>query len=267
MQNDTPPIVPPIIPSDEGINPAVLDQNTGMSKKALIVILVTAFALAGIAYAGIWYWQKQSVNALNSVPTFTPRPDPISGWKTYTNTQYGFEFKYPSTYSLTETGFNEYGLQVELDRDVITKYLKNAGNQLETGSEIIFEIDPDWIASNSKDSYISRFYGLPYSTKQVSIDNHIVTEFSGSSPWAKYLVNRFIDPNTRYFGYNLYIGPSTLDEKMNEYIKDYEAIWKTFKFTDSNSGQTACTQEAKLCPDGSAVGRTGPNCEFAACPK
>lgn len=28
----------------------------------------------------------------------------------------------------------------------------------------------------------------------------------------------------------------------------------------------ACTEEAKLCPDGSAVGRTGPNCEFAACP-
>lgn len=28
----------------------------------------------------------------------------------------------------------------------------------------------------------------------------------------------------------------------------------------------ACTQEAKLCPDGSAVGRVGPNCEFAKCP-
>ncbi len=28
----------------------------------------------------------------------------------------------------------------------------------------------------------------------------------------------------------------------------------------------ACTTEAKLCPDGSAVGRTGPNCEFAECP-
>ncbi len=28
----------------------------------------------------------------------------------------------------------------------------------------------------------------------------------------------------------------------------------------------ACTEEAKLCPDGSAVGRTGPNCEFAPCP-
>ena len=31
-------------------------------------------------------------------------------------------------------------------------------------------------------------------------------------------------------------------------------------------GNIACTMEAKLCPDGSYVGRTGPNCEFAACP-
>jgi len=29
----------------------------------------------------------------------------------------------------------------------------------------------------------------------------------------------------------------------------------------------ACTLEAKICPDGSSVGRTGPNCEFAECPK
>ena len=30
--------------------------------------------------------------------------------------------------------------------------------------------------------------------------------------------------------------------------------------------QTVCTQDAKLCPDGSYVSRTGPNCEFAPCP-
>lgn len=28
----------------------------------------------------------------------------------------------------------------------------------------------------------------------------------------------------------------------------------------------ACTEEAKVCPDGSSAGRTGPNCEFTACP-
>jgi hypothetical protein len=30
--------------------------------------------------------------------------------------------------------------------------------------------------------------------------------------------------------------------------------------------QLACTEEAKLCPDGKAVGRSGPACEFAPCP-
>ncbi len=29
---------------------------------------------------------------------------------------------------------------------------------------------------------------------------------------------------------------------------------------------TACTLEAKLCPDGTAVGRSGPNCALAPCP-
>lgn len=33
------------------------------------------------------------------------------------------------------------------------------------------------------------------------------------------------------------------------------------------SKQKPCTQEAKICPDGSSVGRSGPNCEFAKCPK
>lgn len=31
-------------------------------------------------------------------------------------------------------------------------------------------------------------------------------------------------------------------------------------------GDVVCTMEAKLCPDGSYVGRTGPNCEFSPCP-
>jgi len=30
--------------------------------------------------------------------------------------------------------------------------------------------------------------------------------------------------------------------------------------------QKACTMEAKLCPDGSYVGRSGSNCEFDKCP-
>ncbi len=41
-----------------------------------------------------------------------------------------------------------------------------------------------------------------------------------------------------------------------------EAVLKIPK----NEKQVMCTQDAKLCSDGSYVSRTGPNCEFKACP-
>ena len=36
--------------------------------------------------------------------------------------------------------------------------------------------------------------------------------------------------------------------------------------TSTTPAPVACTTEAKLCPDGSSVGRIGPKCEFAQCP-
>lgn len=45
-------------------------------------------------------------------------------------------------------------------------------------------------------------------------------------------------------------------------------VWKVYELerVKPSGEQTVCTLEAKLCPDGSYVGRTGPNCEFSACP-
>lgn len=35
---------------------------------------------------------------------------------------------------------------------------------------------------------------------------------------------------------------------------------------DTSFANDVCTLEAKICPDGTYVGRTGPNCEFDECP-
>lgn len=36
---------------------------------------------------------------------------------------------------------------------------------------------------------------------------------------------------------------------------------------ETDSAQVACTQEARMCPNGSYVSRTGPLCEFSTCPR
>ena len=42
-------------------------------------------------------------------------------------------------------------------------------------------------------------------------------------------------------------------------------IYLVFGIVDRNE-QSICTMEVKICPDGSFVGRIGPDCEFAECP-
>lgn len=45
----------------------------------------------------------------------------------------------------------------------------------------------------------------------------------------------------------------------------YRAVLEHPVSTATTTDPVACTLEAKICPDGTSVGRTGPNCEFAAC--
>ncbi len=42
--------------------------------------------------------------------------------------------------------------------------------------------------------------------------------------------------------------------------------WTSLHMEPLTNGPVACTADAKLCPDGSYVGRSGPSCAFAACP-
>ncbi len=42
--------------------------------------------------------------------------------------------------------------------------------------------------------------------------------------------------------------------------------WVNKAVDTSPPQQAACTLEAMLCPDGTSVGRSGPNCSFAPCP-
>jgi len=56
----------------------------------------------------------------------------------------------------------------------------------------------------------------------------------------------------------------------NQCVSEAAAAKTSNENSGSEQGQGEkhyeCTAEARACPDGSAVGRAGPNCEFAKCP-
>lgn len=93
----------------------------------------------------------------------------------------------------------------------------------------------------------------------------------GNYEWEKRL---FIEKDREYATYGMtYMDNYYLIKVIFEPYSDnasayFDRILSTFKFTDSESitSPVACTMEAKVCSDGTSVGRTGPNCEFAPCP-
>jgi len=62
---------------------------------ALIVVI-----LAGVGFFGWIYWQKKTANPAPTIPapvsTTSSSVVSTADWKTYTNDQYGFSFKYPT---------------------------------------------------------------------------------------------------------------------------------------------------------------------------
>src|SRR3989344_1772858 len=88
--------------------PTQPNSDTGLSKSSpklpLIILLVVMLSVAGYFasayYLNLYPFEQTAIPAL----TFTLRPSPsptqstldTSTWKTYTNTQYGFEIQYPN---------------------------------------------------------------------------------------------------------------------------------------------------------------------------
>jgi len=78
--------------------------------------------------------------------------------------------------------------------------------------------------------------------------------------------NVFTPPRTQTAGIDTTKSAlEALIQTLLQQIRDLQDQIAQLKGGTQTQTTIACTQEAKLCPDGTAVGRTGPNCEFAAC--
>lgn len=107
--------------------------------------------------------------------------------------------------------------------------------------------------------------------EKVNVENYLRANISKLSPVKAVL------------GGTWYVVSNTVDLVTNSGTVVYEdghiQEVKNFSYTTNEKGEIvsltivdpinriACTMEAKLCPDGSYVSRTGPNCEFTLCPE
>jgi len=118
------PTVPPIT------------QPSQMSAGLKIALAIGALVVIGVA--GYWLGNRDSEEvvvspmptetlAISSTPTSSQEASVSADWKTYTNTQYGFEFRYPADWYISdqgETGISLYEHKVGPSLPGVTKSIQ-----------------------------------------------------------------------------------------------------------------------------------------------
>lgn len=211
------------------------------------LIIIIAFAI--LATGGILAWQNgwlETNKAKTDQGAQTQNlQNETANWETYTNEIHKFEIKYPKEWTLQK----EVGVP---PATIIGRRWDDKGycsmNLLivENGTPSTAEMD--WYRQNG------------YKEESINIAGMMGTKFS------KFPVENNGPVAVVYFKNNSdRIDMIASADKYQECSGVFNLMLSTFKFTNSQN-QTACTQEAKQCPDGSYVSRTGPNCEFTQCP-
>lgn len=102
---ETPITPPPVAPTPAPMTaPPMTPATPASSKRWLWISLIAVVVLAGTAYGWMKLYPATPVAEVSPSPSASvvATADPAAGRKTYTNTQYGFEFKYPSTWTVQE---------------------------------------------------------------------------------------------------------------------------------------------------------------------
>ena len=240
------------------VNPAPVSKKP--SHWIIILIALVGIIFIGSIFILILNSQKSKPIPPSSIfPTtpFQPSPtqDPTANWKTYTNKFFSFEIKYPDNWYFNQISEGDFHLYFNpLIEGVPTLTPTQTGGPI-TLLVIAKYPNYDLCQTQKLQCKIVSIAGL--SAKKYTLPAYTdVVVFEKNNYIFEFLNNRFDDNESSI---KSALGSSEQQEVL------FSQILSTFKFTDQEE-QVVCTQDAKLCPDGSYVSRQGPNCEFAKCP-
>lgn len=221
------------VPTTPEIPQVKIEKNNNF-----LVTLLSVLLLISVFIAGFFAYQTQNlVSELTKLqPTSTPiveatpTPDPTVNWKTYTDNKLNISFKYPEDLTIR---MNENGVVEFLD---------------------------------AKDQFAFNFNGIQTLTRNEFNNYKFINpqefiDLTGRK-WKTHIIYTDVYNYEAVFDDSQTIKLLAFQGKTIDIQELANKILSTFKFTEP----VACTMEAKICPDGSSVGRSGPKCEFAACP-
>ncbi len=249
--------------------------ETSLKKNFAPWFLIFCVVLIAIGLAFIGYFKYQAhqsyKDGLSVVEEFQTKPrDPsltnFTGWQTYRNEEYGFEMKLPQ-------GWIQNGeATISEDKSIIIIGFASPEAQKSKYFDMYGGGFNVWIYNNPKFLSVSTFFdgknsvnifrdeaGNIVEKREILIDSKKVTRIYNFAGGMGNVELAVIDDEGRFIELESYGDPKLFDQ-----------ILSTFKFTSPTLTPTplpsdkpvVCTMEAMQCPDGSYVGRTGPNCQF-----
>lgn len=263
------------LPLPEKEIPAHASEPEKTHKPSLILksfLLGTLFVILIILIGGgvfILGKNSKSNQQVTVTKVSTPSPSPQQLSNTYKNEEFSFSFP-EETFVLTQEVCSNASPGPSLVE-------KNPSNKYKVACVLGIVFDVSKV--EKLDSTISNTTCYSTTKDRVSIDgietDSYTTKFIGAGieKCTEGYMGNFSQTSKRIYvnkGGQLYQIRWLVVPRVNQTA--YDQILSTFKFTDTaaanpTGAMVACTQEAKLCPDGvTSVGRSGPNCEFEKCP-
>lgn len=242
------------------------------SQPTFLVTLLSVLLLISCLIAGFFAYQTQRLVAelrmkneelVIKTPTPVSTPDSTADWKEYSYTKIKFSLKLPQkwyTHPETSTLYGyDTNISFPVDNPSSQDFIDGQLVDLSIGVSNNNSEDLQAIANNRiimPNSYLNN------KVANITVDNENAIVLDYKSGDGHEIVFKHGDYN--------YIISFFNPNKNKELFEIFDQIISTFKFIEpeirSSSLPVACTMDAKICPDGTSVGRTGPKCEFAPCP-
>lgn len=215
-----------------------------------IVLPFIGFSL-GIRYQQVIdYYQEELTKPIPSIKYKTSTTDQTANWKTYANDKYKFQIGYPNNWNLVSSDDDYPIIRIENKSSSLAFYPYSNPD----AGKINVNIVKNETISVGQEAIVFNYY-ISTVTKQISAYSNLRATTSIGKSFKT--VNFYLNEENKENDLN------TIKQILSTFR--FEQALTTSKFLD-NGNAVACTQDAKLCPDGSYVGRTEPNCEFAPCP-